>query len=796
MVTSLWGEIFDKDTSAEVQSVLSRLRSPKKVEVSVEKLLKSKKTSLAEKLSLIEENVLRILGVYKERTVCIRSKQQLADYIDAAIKNGIIAIDTETNNSLDPLTCLLMGGCIYTPGQKNAYIPIHHVDPETGEPLSNQLTEADIKEQFDRLGNTKVITHNGTFDFEVLKCTTGYEMDIYWDTMLGARMLDENERAGLKTQYVTKIDPSIEKYSIDHLFKDVSYGYVDPDIFALYAATDAYMTYKLYLYQVKQFEDPDLAKVFKMFMEVEMPLIKIIAGIELSGVCIDQDYAKRLQGKYRKISEEVEEAIAKEVEKYLPQIAQWRQTPEANIKPPKKTGEGLGKSKSELLENPPSTSSPTQLAILLYDVLKVPPVLKDTPRGTGEEALQAIDLPLCKLMLEKRGIDKLRSVFVDKLPEAVSPVDGRLHAHFNQYGAGTGRFSCIEESQPILTNEGPVPIRDILPGTLVYCYDDQGGLHLAPVSRVIDNGWQDCIDVKWQSSGSGDIGHLICTPDHRLRLKSGEWVEAKDLTRYSKIAHLRRVDSRRPRLYGWNKLYVREQDVIKREVFRAPSNCHIHHKDGNPQNNCLSNLQILTHEEHCRLHALKMHCDPTNGFGSFKITAEWQKRYVGCGKDNGNFWNASKKDLEHLIYEAKGKLSHINRDYATLKKKIKEWGVDVEAIRRQVFEDAYEMFGGDEAQICQYLKIDHRLFMNRCKRYQVSLNHMVQRVTFVGTRHVYDLEIPAYHNFIAGELNVHNCSDPNVQQIPSHNREIRMMFRAAPGYKLVGADFSQQEPKI
>jgi hypothetical protein len=66
-------------------------------------------------------------------------------------------------------------------------------------------------------------------------------------------MLDENElSAGLKQQYISKIDPSIEKYSIEHLFEDIEYAIVDPDLFALYAATDSYMTYKLYEWQKKQ----------------------------------------------------------------------------------------------------------------------------------------------------------------------------------------------------------------------------------------------------------------------------------------------------------------------------------------------------------------------------------------------------------------------------------------------------------------------------------------------------------------------------------------------------------------
>ena len=151
-----------------------------------------------------------------------------------------------------------MGPCLYTPGLKNAYVPVNHVDINTGKRLEWQVTEEEVAEELNRLGDCKVITHNGKFDYEVFKCTTGYVMKMYWDTMVGAKLLDENERShGLKQQYIAKIDSSIEKYSIEHLFEGVEYAIVDPDIFALYAATDSFMTYKLYEYQLEQFNRPD-----------------------------------------------------------------------------------------------------------------------------------------------------------------------------------------------------------------------------------------------------------------------------------------------------------------------------------------------------------------------------------------------------------------------------------------------------------------------------------------------------------------------------------------------------------
>lgn len=444
----LWGTNFDIESpNIDTKKLIKKATNPKK-KPSTETMLKSKKTSIKDRLSLITAEVTRVLGVYKEKTQVIKSKQELIEYIDTAIKNGVIAIDTETNNSLDPLTCVIMGGCIYTPGLKNAYIPINHTDLQ-GNRLDWQCTEYDLKEQFDRLADTKIIMHNGKFDYQVIKCTCDCKLSCYWDTMICARILNENERAGLKGQYIEKIDPSIEKYSIDHLFNNVEYKYVDPEVFALYAATDSFMTYELYKLQKEELDKPENQKLYSLFRTIEMPLIEVVAEMELSGITIDKDYAERLSKKYHKKADAVDKKIELELTKYESKIAAWRQTAEAQKKPKKKTGDGLGKSKSEQLSTPVEITSPTQLAILLYDVLKAPIVNKKTPRGTGEDILKQMDYPICKLILEKRGLEKLINTYIDKLPQCVSVKDGRLHAHFNQCGTDTGRLSS---SGPNLQN--------------------------------------------------------------------------------------------------------------------------------------------------------------------------------------------------------------------------------------------------------------------------------------------------------------------------------------------------------
>ena len=436
---SLWGQEFLPSADNKKDKIINKVNNPKKVKT-VTQTLKSKTVSIEDKLAIIEENVYRILGGYKDNTVVIKSREELHNYIDTAIDNGIIAIDTETNNSLDPLTCLLMGVCIYTPSMKNAYIPVNHIDRNSSIRLEWQVTEQDIKEEFDRLEDTKIIMHNCKFDYQVIHCTCNCDLNIYWDTLIGSKLLDENERAGLKQQYIDKIDSSIEKYSIDHLF-DIEYAILDPELFALYAATDAYMTYKLYEWQLKAFLKDE--KLFDLFLNVEMKVAPVVASMELEGIALDTEYCKRLSKKYNQIEEKLEKQIEDELVSIKPQINSWRLSKEANFRPVnKKNKTGYSKSKAEQLKDPPETTSPTQLAILLYDILKVPVVDKKNPRGTGEEVLKKIQIPLTELILEQRTILKMLKAFIDTLPEELSTRDNRIHASFNQLGTDTGRFSC------------------------------------------------------------------------------------------------------------------------------------------------------------------------------------------------------------------------------------------------------------------------------------------------------------------------------------------------------------------
>jgi len=475
---NLFGDEFAINLNKpDVKTLIDKAKKPKKVEADSEKVLKSKKLSLQERIAIITERVIKVLGHQRKNIVVIRDKNTFHDYVTAAINSGRIAIDTETNNSTDPITCKLMGLCLYYPGGKQAYIPVNHVDLDTRELLPNQLTEADCREQLQRINEagTFIVMHNGKFDYQVLKCTCDIEVVPDWDTIIGVHTIDENEKndkLSLKWQYVNKIDPSQEKYDIGSLFENIPYAIIDPDIFALYAATDSLMTDKIFELQESILTAPENEKLLWLFKNIEMPIVKVAADIELAGVCIDQEFGERLRLKYNKILEDIDVKVQDELKKYESKIAAWRLSPEANapqkVWQPKKTKmteeeiiakypevdektgkryKNSNKTPAQQLDDPINLASPTQLAILFYDILKCPTVSKKSPRGTGKDELEAIaekkpDLLLCNLLLERRGIVKLVSTYIDVLPALAQHwPDGRIRYKLNSIGTDTGRFS-------------------------------------------------------------------------------------------------------------------------------------------------------------------------------------------------------------------------------------------------------------------------------------------------------------------------------------------------------------------
>ncbi len=393
---------------------------------------------LLERISTISAVVNKNLGKYADKYEVIREEEAFEQYIDACIEQGVVAIDTETD-SLDPITCLLAGICLYTPNNKAVYIPIHHITYVTGIEIDNQVPEEFAKEQFKRLvdNNVKVIMFNAKFDVRVIKNQLGVELVPHWDGYIAARLLNENEPENnlkaLHKKYCLKGEG--DAFTFDSLFKGIPFTHIPVNTAYLYAARDAKITYELYEFQ-KPFlteNDPicierDLTGPAFVFNHIEMPLINIVAQMEDTGVAFDFDFAEKLSKEYNEKLKLVEERFYKICDNFGQDLDDYRARNGAANK----------------LGYPINISSPTQIAILLYDVLGIEPPDKSKPRGTGEEILQKIDHPIAEIILEYRGVAKLLSTYIDKMPAIVNPKTRRIHASFNQMGADTGRFSSSD----------------------------------------------------------------------------------------------------------------------------------------------------------------------------------------------------------------------------------------------------------------------------------------------------------------------------------------------------------------
>lgn len=453
--------------------------------------------SLITRIKNICDQVQKRLGHYQDELQLIQTEQELIDYIDASIVQGKIAIDTETTG-LDPFTDQIVGVCIYTYNQKPAYVPINHISYITNVRLDGQLTEQQVAKQLQRLvdAKTEIIMFNAKFDVRVIRHQLGVYLTPAWCGFIAGKCLKNNELEG-NLKYLWKKycspDKDAEHFTFDKMFDGLKFNLIPLTTAYLYAAKDALMTMELYDFQKPYLTETDqkcidcgFQKLAKLYNEIELPIIPIVADIEDAGVAIDVQYCQELSVKYNALLKEAESKFHKELENYKDQIQSY-----------------LATHPSTKLEDPINIASPAQLAELFYDILKVPSVSKKSPRGTGEEILEKMGHPLGKLILDYRGVAKLLNTYIDKMPAIVNKKTGRIHCSFNQYGTDTGRFSS---NNPNLQNI-PSHNKDIRP------------MFIGTTNKDITS--QDCLlcllydDIIATSTGNKDsqdlqIGDTLC----------------------------------------------------------------------------------------------------------------------------------------------------------------------------------------------------------------------------------------------------------------------------------------------
>lgn len=378
----------------------------------------------------------------------ITTKERFMEYLEKIKENKIVAVDTETTG-LDIFNIRIVGLCLYTPDMPSVYVPIYHTDVN-GNILEECMDEQFVADSFRAIiedDTIKTIYHNAKYDLKVLKHLWKIDIDssnVYWDTMIGAYILNENERAfkkgdsrsgyGLKplhNKYIMKGTDTSKDYG--DYFGKTSFNYVPLDVALIYAANDTIKTFELYDFQkdflTEEHKRKDYRDLYNIFRNVEMPLLKLLVDIELRGWRVDLSKAKPLEMEYLNEIEKYKALIDEELKQYHNKIL--------------KNEEIMRLCKGDIANF--SFSSPKQAKEFFYTINKMKS-LKRGEQKCDKEHLKAWEskLPICTHLLRYKELNKLYTTYIKKLPEVINKHTMKIHSSFNSIATDTGRFSSSD----------------------------------------------------------------------------------------------------------------------------------------------------------------------------------------------------------------------------------------------------------------------------------------------------------------------------------------------------------------
>ena len=354
----------------------------------------------------------------------VLTEAEFEDWVGRIEAADLVALDTETT-SLDYMKAEIVGLCVSVQPLHAAYIPVAHRYPGAPEQLSREYVLDRLKPWLE--SDAEKVGHHLKYDAHVLM-NHGIELrGMAFDSMLESFVLNStatrHDMDSVAAHYLhvqtTKYEEVAGKGA-----KQIGFDEVEVDVAGQYAAQDADITLRLHrtLWPALQ-ELPDLER---LYTEIEQPLVPVLQKMEYTGVLVDKDML------YRQ-SRELADSISRVVT-----------------------------AAHELAGSPFNLDSPKQLQDILFNRLGIRSDVK-TPKGqpsTAERVLQDLarkghEMP--KLILEYRGLSKLKSTYTDKLPLEINAATGRIHTSYHQAVAATGRLSSADpnlQNIPVRTPEG------------------------------------------------------------------------------------------------------------------------------------------------------------------------------------------------------------------------------------------------------------------------------------------------------------------------------------------------------
>ena len=353
----------------------------------------------------------------------VTTPARLDAWIDRLRNAALIAFDTETS-SLDPMRAEIVGVSFAVEPKHAAYVPLAHDYPGAPAQLPRESVLAALKPILEDPGRPK-LGQNLKYDINVLSNHGIALQGLAHDTMLESYVLASTQRHDMDTLAKRHLGYDTLHYEdvAGKGAKQIPFSQVDLDTACRYSAEDADITLRLHEALWPRFAgEPRLREVYE---RIEIALAPVLARMEQRGVRIDTAALKRQ-------SHELAQRM-----------------------------HALTTQAHAVAGHPFSLDSTKQLAAILFEELGLPALVK-TPGGqpsTNEEALEAIadrhELP--RLILEYRGLAKLRSTYTEKLADSVNPRTGRVHTCYGQAIAATGRLSSSDpnlQNIPIRTEEG------------------------------------------------------------------------------------------------------------------------------------------------------------------------------------------------------------------------------------------------------------------------------------------------------------------------------------------------------
>lgn len=367
-----------------------------------------------------EEKTVEPAGEYS----IVTDESEFLNWIKQLESAELFAFDTETT-SLNYMEAELVGVSFAIEPGKAAYVPVAHDYLGAPAQLDRNWVLEKLKPLLEDSDKHKV-GQNFKYDESVLARYDIHMKGAVFDTMLESYVLNSvatrHNMDALAEHYLGYKTVKYEDIAGKGV-KQLTFNQIELEKAAPYAAEDADITLRLHraIWALLKTE----ASLEQVFKDIEMPLVDILSRIERHGALVDS-------GLLNQQSLEIGQRL-KELEKAAHDEA----------------GEAF------------NLSSPKQLQALFFDKLQLP-VIKKTPKGqpsTAEEVLQelALDYPLPKLILEHRGLSKLKSTYTDKLPQMINAATGRIHTSYHQAVTATGRLSSSDpnlQNIPIRTPEG------------------------------------------------------------------------------------------------------------------------------------------------------------------------------------------------------------------------------------------------------------------------------------------------------------------------------------------------------